>query len=66
MADLKNSQRITYKATYNQISPTATIRSDGNSPTKSLSRAVELHFPPDPALLSIQMITLIDLFRLSQ
>ena len=26
MAELKNSQRVTYKATYNQISPTATVR----------------------------------------
>ena len=43
MAELKNSRRINYKATYNQISPTATSRSDGNgkSPTKSLMRAVE-------------------------
>lgn len=41
MADLKNSQRISYKATYNQISPIATIRADGDGPTKSLSRAVE-------------------------
>ena len=50
MAELKNSQRISYKATYNQISPAATSRSDGNgksptkslkSPTRSLMRAVE-------------------------
>jgi hypothetical protein len=50
MAELKNSQRISYKATYNQISPTATTRSDGNgksrtkslkSPTQLLMRAVE-------------------------
>jgi hypothetical protein len=51
MAELKNSQRISYKATYNQISPTdTTSRSDGNgksrtkslkSPTQSLMRAVE-------------------------
>ena len=26
MAELKNAQRVTYKATYNQISPTATVR----------------------------------------
>ena len=26
MAELKNSQRVAYKATYNQISPTATVR----------------------------------------
>ncbi len=26
MAELKNSQRVSYKATYNQISPTATVR----------------------------------------
>jgi hypothetical protein len=46
MAELKNSQRISYKATYNQIGPTtATSRSEGDgmspSPTKSLMRAVE-------------------------
>src|SRR5882724_12019905 len=43
MAELKNSRRINYKATYNQISPTATLRSDGagTNPTKSLMRAVE-------------------------
>jgi hypothetical protein len=41
MADLKNSQRISYKATYNQISSTARTSSTGNDPTKSLSRAVE-------------------------
>src|SRR2546425_3319891 len=41
MADLKNSQRISYKATYTQISPTATTRSNGSTPTKSLLRAVE-------------------------
>jgi hypothetical protein len=37
MADLKNSQRISYKATYNQISPTATA----SRPTESPSRAIE-------------------------
>ncbi len=41
MADLKNSQRISYKATYNQISPPAVTRADGNNPTKSLRRAIE-------------------------
>jgi len=45
MADLKNSQRVSYKATYNQISPTATTTATtgaaGHNPTKSLSRAVE-------------------------
>jgi len=41
MADLKNSQRISYKATYSQISPTATLQAPKNNPTKSLSRAVE-------------------------
>jgi type II secretion system (T2SS) protein G len=41
MANLKNSQRISYKATYNQISPTATTGKAGKNPTKSLSRAVE-------------------------
>ena len=25
MAELKNAHRVTYKATYNQISPTATV-----------------------------------------
>ena len=37
MADLKNSQRISYKATYNQISATPTA----GKTTGSLSRAVE-------------------------
>ena len=45
MAELKNSQRISYKATYNQISPTATMRADGNgknkNPVQSLKRALE-------------------------
>jgi hypothetical protein len=41
MADLKNSQRISYKATYNQISPTATIGAGKPNPTKTLSRAIE-------------------------
>src|SRR4051794_23880876 len=41
MAELKSAQRISYKATYNQISPSATASSEGNSPTKSLTRAVE-------------------------
>lgn len=41
MADLKNSQRISYKATYNQISPTAAVRTATGGPTKSLLRAVE-------------------------
>ncbi len=43
MAELKNSQRISYKATYNQISPTSTKNSDGKNtnPTQSLMRAVE-------------------------
>jgi hypothetical protein len=38
MTALKNSQRISYKATYNQISPTATSSSNT---TSSLQRAVE-------------------------
>ena len=41
MAELKNSQRISYKATYNQISPATTTRSDGETPTQSLFRAIE-------------------------
>ena len=41
MAELKSSQRISYKATYNQISPSATADSDGTSPTSALMRAVE-------------------------
>jgi hypothetical protein len=41
MANLKNSTRISYKATYNQISPTATTSAAGNGPTKLLRRAVE-------------------------
>jgi hypothetical protein len=41
MAELKNSQRISYKATYNQISPSSTAGTGANNPTKSLSRAVE-------------------------
>jgi hypothetical protein len=41
MADLENSKRISYKAIYNQISPTATTGTSKNSPTKSLSRAIE-------------------------
>jgi hypothetical protein len=43
MAELKNSQRISYKATYNQISPSVTKGGDGttSSPTQSLMRAVE-------------------------
>jgi hypothetical protein len=41
MAELKSSQRISYKVTYNQISPSVTTRSDGTNPTKSLTRAVE-------------------------
>ena len=41
MADLRNSQRISYKATYNQISPTPVASRDGNPPPKSLLRAIE-------------------------
>ena len=41
MADLKNSQRVTYKATYNQISPTVTIAKDGGKPPHPPFRAVE-------------------------
>jgi hypothetical protein len=51
MADLKNSRRISYKATYNQISPTATTSSATtssartssarDSPTRLLLRGVE-------------------------
>jgi hypothetical protein len=41
MADLKNSTRVSYKATYNQISPTTTTPPAGGGPTRSLSRAVE-------------------------
>ena len=43
MAELKNSRRINYKATYNQISPAAALRADGagTKPTKSLMRAIE-------------------------
>ncbi len=41
MTSLKNSQRISYKATYSQISPTAPLRADGGNPTTSLMRAVE-------------------------
>jgi hypothetical protein len=41
MAELKNSQRISYKATYNQISPTTTASAAGNNVTSLLQRAVE-------------------------
>lgn len=43
MAELKNSRRISYKATYNQTSPTATLSAEGApvDPTKTLMRAVE-------------------------
>ena len=42
MAELKNSQRVTYKATYNQISPTATVASaTGGGQTKLPTRALE-------------------------
>src|SRR6478672_8392620 len=42
MAELKNSQRVTYKATYNQISPTATVAgATGGGQTKLPTRAVE-------------------------
>lgn len=41
MAELKSARRLSYKATYNQISPAATTRSDGKRPTKSLTRAIE-------------------------
>ena len=41
MADLKNSQRVSYKATYNQISPTATIANVGGKPVLPPFRAVE-------------------------
>lgn len=41
MAELKDSRRISYKATYNQISPTATLRGTEGSAAKSLTRAVD-------------------------
>jgi hypothetical protein len=44
MAELRNSQRISYKATYNQVSPTAALNTDGangTNPTQVLMRAVE-------------------------
>jgi hypothetical protein len=41
MAELGNSRRISYKATYNQISPAATVRGNGDHPSKSLDRAME-------------------------
>lgn len=41
MAELKNSQRISYKATYNQVSVSATTGTNRNNPVNSLSRAVE-------------------------
>jgi hypothetical protein len=40
MAPLKNSQRTSYKATYVQVSPTATVQQQNATPTK-LKRAVE-------------------------
>jgi hypothetical protein len=41
MNPLKNSQRISYKATYSQISPTVAAGGTGANPTQSLTRAVE-------------------------
>jgi hypothetical protein len=44
MSGLKNAQRISYKATYNQISPTAPVKGDPQNPKdpgKSHMRAVE-------------------------
>jgi hypothetical protein len=41
MAELKDSRRVSYKATYNQISPNATIRETTGHAAKSLSRAVD-------------------------
>src|SRR6186713_3089585 len=44
MSGLKNAQRISYKATYNQISPTALAKEDPRNPKdpgKSHMRAVE-------------------------
>jgi hypothetical protein len=41
MTGLKNAQRISYKATYNQVSPTRLAEGNKNNPTKSLLRAVE-------------------------
>src|SRR5258708_6904678 len=41
MASLKNAQRISYKATYCQISPTQTATVSRGSPTGKLRRAVE-------------------------
>jgi hypothetical protein len=41
MAQLKNSQRISYKATYCQISPTSPASAEGGGGVTSLTRAVE-------------------------
>lgn len=41
MADLRNSQRISYKATYNQISAGPAVAGTGEHPAKSPSRAIE-------------------------
>ena len=38
MAELRNAQRISYKATYNQISPTATVHEPPSSSRRPVPR----------------------------